>query len=153
LLPLLTASISGLQTASASLEVEEREASQSGQTDVGSQGVMVGHLFHLSVLILALIKNARTWKGEFGRVAYHVYIRGEVPFARPRAKPARPCPYRRLAITPPRHPGPCLVLSPRAIRTDAPAVTYLRTLRTARLDTHRSRRPRIHLATAVRRAN
>ncbi|KAI0274429.1 hypothetical protein BGY98DRAFT_1098972 [Russula aff. rugulosa BPL654] len=40
LLPLLTASISGLQTASASLEVEERDASQSGQTDVGSQGVM-----------------------------------------------------------------------------------------------------------------
>ncbi|KAF8494143.1 hypothetical protein F5888DRAFT_1926325 [Russula emetica] len=39
-LPALLASISGRQSASAALEVEEREVSQSGQTEVGSQGFM-----------------------------------------------------------------------------------------------------------------
>jgi hypothetical protein len=91
----------------------------------------------------------KAWIGESRPVTYHAYIWGEVPFA----EPARPCPYRRLAITPSRHPGPFLLLSPCAIRTDFPAMTNLNTLPTARLDTHRSRRPRTHLSTAVRRAS
>ncbi|KAI0280470.1 hypothetical protein BGY98DRAFT_1185426 [Russula aff. rugulosa BPL654] len=57
---------------------------------------------------------------------------GEVSFALPRAEPARPCPYTRLAITPSRHCGPCLHLSPRAIRTDVSVVTNLKTLPTVR---------------------
>jgi hypothetical protein len=142
------ASVSGHQSSSAALEVEEREVSQSGQAEEGSQGFMVRQLFHLSALNLALIKNVRTWIGQFRRVTYHAYIRGEIPFVRPHAKPARPCPYRRLAITPSRHPGPCLLLSPRAIPTDVP-VTDLEPLPPVRLDTHRSRHSRPNLTTAV----
>ncbi|KAI0260790.1 hypothetical protein BGY98DRAFT_1117213, partial [Russula aff. rugulosa BPL654] len=52
-LPTLLPSISGSQSASAVLEVEEHEASQSGQTEVGS-----------------LV-------GQFGRVTYHAYILGK----------------------------------------------------------------------------
>jgi hypothetical protein len=161
-LPALLASNSGRRSASAALEVEEREVSQSGENAVGSQGFVVRQLFHLSALNPALIKNARTWIGQFHRATaparfpgtfprsgdYHTYIRGEVPFAHPRAKPARTCPYRRLAITPSRHPGPCLLFH-RAIRTDVPVID-LKTLPTARLDTHCSRHPRTHLTTAVR---
>jgi hypothetical protein len=73
-------------------------------------------------------------------------------FSRPRAKPAQPCPYRLLVITPSRHSGLCLFLSPRAICADISAVTNLKTLLTVRLDSHRSRCPRTHLTTAVRRA-
>jgi len=40
-LPALLASIRGRQSASAALEVQEREMSQSGQTEVGSQGFVV----------------------------------------------------------------------------------------------------------------
>ena len=141
-------SVSGSRSVGDILEVEEHEASQPAQSEVGS---LVRQLFHLSALNWVLIKNARAWIGQIGRVTYHAYIRGEVPFARPRAKPARPCPYRRLAITPSRHPGLCLLLSPRAIRMGVPAVTYLRALCTGRLDTHRSRQPRTHFTTAVRR--
>ena len=107
---------------------------------------MVRLLFHLNLL---LIKNERTWISQFRRVTYYAYIRGQVPFARPRAKPARPCAYRRLAINSSRHLCPCLLLSPRAIRTDVP-VTNLDTLPTGRLDTHLLRLPRTHPATAVR---
>ena len=45
---MLLASLGGRQSASAAFEVEEREASQSGQTEVGSQDILVGQLFHLS---------------------------------------------------------------------------------------------------------
>jgi hypothetical protein len=147
--PALLASISGRLSASTALEVEKREVSQSDQTEVRIQGFMVRQSFHLSALNLALINNARTWIGQFHQVAYRTYIRGEVPFAHSRAKPARPCPYRRLAITPSGHPGLCFLLSSRAIPTDVP-VTNLKTLPTARLDTHCSRRPRTHLTIAVR---
>ena len=54
---MLLASVSGRQSASAALEVEEREVSRSGQTEVGSQGFMVRRLFYLSALKLALIKT------------------------------------------------------------------------------------------------
>ena len=96
-----------------------------------------------------MIKNEQTWIGQFRRVKYYAYFRGQVPFARPRAEPARPRAYRRLAITPSRHPCPCLLLSPHAICTEVPVIN-LKTLPTGRLDTHRSRRPRTHLTTAVR---
>ena len=121
--------------------------SQSGQTEVEIPGLVVRQLFRLSSLNLALMNNAWTWIGRFGRVTHYAYIRGEVPFRRLRSKPARP--YRRLAITPSRHPGPCLLLFSRAICTDVPA-TNLKTLLTVRLDMHRPRRPRTHLTTAVR---
>ena len=95
------------------------------------------------------MNNGRTWIGRFGRATYHTYIRWKVPFGRLRSNPARHCPHRRLAITPSRHPGPRLFLSPRAICADVPA-TNLKTLLTVRLDMHRPRRPRTHLTTAVR---
>jgi hypothetical protein len=59
-LPALLVSISGRQSASAALEAEEREGSQSGQAEVESQGFVVRQSFHLSALNLVLIKNART---------------------------------------------------------------------------------------------
>ena len=59
-LPALLVSISGRQSASAALEVEEREGSQSGRAEMESQGFVVRQSFHLSALNLALIKNART---------------------------------------------------------------------------------------------
>ena len=65
-------------------------------------------------------------------------IQGDVSFALPRAEPARPCPYTRLAITPSRHPGPCLHLSPRAIRTDVSVVTNLTNLNCKTLPTVRT---------------
>jgi hypothetical protein len=52
--------MSGRQSASDVLEVEGREVSQSGQTEVGSQDFMVRQLFHLSVLNMPFIKNVRT---------------------------------------------------------------------------------------------
>jgi hypothetical protein len=55
----LLASVSGRQSASATLEVEEREVSQLDQTEVGKEGFMVCQLFQHSALNLALIKNAR----------------------------------------------------------------------------------------------
>jgi hypothetical protein len=121
-LPAVLASISVHQSACSALEVEKREATQSGQAEVGSQGFMVRQLYHLSSLNFGLIKNARTWIDQFHRDNYHTYIRGEVLFARPRAKPARRWPYRRLAITPSRYPGPRLLL-PRAIRMHVLRVT------------------------------
>jgi hypothetical protein len=56
----LLASVGGRQSASATLEVEEREVSQSGQTEVGKEAFMVRQLFQISALNMALIKNART---------------------------------------------------------------------------------------------
>jgi hypothetical protein len=53
----LLASAGDRQSASAAPEIEEREASQSGQTEVAIQGFMVRQLFYLSALNLALIKN------------------------------------------------------------------------------------------------
>ena len=55
----LLASVSGRQSASATLEVDEREVSQSGQTEVGKEAFRVRQLFQISALNLALIKNAR----------------------------------------------------------------------------------------------
>ena len=52
--------MSGHQSAHAALEVEEREVSQSGQTEVGSQSFTVRQVSHFSALNLALIKNPRT---------------------------------------------------------------------------------------------
>ena len=52
---MLFASIIGPQSVSAGLEVKEREESQSGQSEVASQGFVVRQLFHLSALNLALI--------------------------------------------------------------------------------------------------
>ena len=52
----LLASVSGRQSANGALEVKEREASQSGQTEVESQDVLVRQLFHLSGSNLELIK-------------------------------------------------------------------------------------------------
>jgi hypothetical protein len=74
---------------------------------VGSQGFVVRQLPYPSALNWTL-KNTRTRIGQFRRVTYHAYIRGEVLFACPHFKQARRCHDRRLAITPPRHPGPCL---------------------------------------------
>ena len=45
----LLSSVGGRQSASAAFEVEEREVSQSGQTEVGSQGSVVRHLSHLCI--------------------------------------------------------------------------------------------------------
>jgi hypothetical protein len=56
----LLASVGGRQSASATLEVEEREVSQSGQTEVGKEAFMVRQLFQISALNMALIKNALT---------------------------------------------------------------------------------------------
>ena len=143
---MLLASIScGLPT-SASLEVEERGASQSGQTEVGSQGIVVRQLFHPSALNWEL-KNTWTRVGQFRRVSYHAYIRGKVLFASPDVKQARRCHHRKLAITSSRHTGSCLVFT-CAICTDVP-VTDLNTLPSVRLDTHCSRRPHMLLPTAV----
>ena len=77
---MLLASISGRQSASAALEIEEREVSQSGQIEVGSQGIVVRQSSYPSALNWAL-KNTRTRIGQFRRVTYHAYIRGEVLFA------------------------------------------------------------------------
>ena len=46
--------IGGRQYASAALEAEEREGSQSGQAEVESQGFAVRQSFHLSALNLGL---------------------------------------------------------------------------------------------------
>ena len=54
----LPASVSARQSASAALEVEEHEVSQSDQTEVGKV-FMVCQLFQISALNLALIKNSR----------------------------------------------------------------------------------------------
>ena len=114
----MLSSISGRESASAALKVEELEVSQSGQTRVESQGFVVRQLFHLPELNLRLIKNARTWIGQRCRVTYHAYICGEVPFARPEVKRSRHCHHRRLAITPSRCPGPYLLFYPCAVRVD-----------------------------------
>ena len=45
----LLASVSGRQSSSAALEIEDRRVSQSGQTQVGSQGFVVRQLFYLSL--------------------------------------------------------------------------------------------------------
>jgi hypothetical protein len=55
----LLASVSGHQSASAALEVEEREVSQSDQAEVGKEAFMVRRLFQISALNLASIKNAQ----------------------------------------------------------------------------------------------
>ena len=89
------------------------DAVWSGQAEGGKSRILWRVNYSISsALNLALIKNARTWIGQFYRDTFHAYIRGEVPFARPRAKPAQPWPYRRLAVTPSpsRYPGPCLLM-------------------------------------------
>jgi hypothetical protein len=108
----LLASVSSRQSAGAELEVEECEASQSGQAEV-SQGDLVRRLFYLSGPNLELMESARTRIGESHPITYHAYIWGEVPFTYPRAEPVRPYPCRRLAITPSRHSGSCLLLYTR----------------------------------------
>ena len=50
------ASVGGRQSASFAHEVEGREASQSGQTEMGSQDDLVRYLFHLSGSNLEFIK-------------------------------------------------------------------------------------------------
>jgi hypothetical protein len=59
-LPTLLPPISGRQSVSDALEVEGREVSQSGQTEVRSQDFVVRQLFHFSVLNMPFIKNVRT---------------------------------------------------------------------------------------------
>ena len=95
---MLLASASGRQSASAELEVEEREVSRSGQTDVESQGFLVRQLSHFSAIKLVLIKT-RPLIGRSRRLTYYAHIRGEVPFARQHVKQARSCHNRRLAVT------------------------------------------------------
>ena len=56
---MLPASVSGRQSAGATLEVEDREVSQSGQTEVGKDGFIVRQLFQITAVNLALTKNAR----------------------------------------------------------------------------------------------
>ena len=136
------------QSASTALEVEEREVSQSGQSEVGSQGFVVRQLPHSSALNWAL-KNTRIRKGQFCWVTYHAYVRWKVMFAYPRVQQARCCHHRRLAIFPSRHPGPCLFFSPRDIRTGVP-MANVKTLRTVRLNTHRSGHPCTDLTAAAR---
>lgn len=101
----------------------------------------------LSALNLSLLNKRTDPNGQFRLVTYQAYIWEEVPFDHRRAKPARGRLYRRLASSPPQHPGSCLLS--RTIRTDV-LVTNLDTLLTARLDTHRSRRPRTHLSVRAR---
>ena len=151
----LLASISGHQSPHSVLEVEG-EASQSGQTEVGSQSFTVRQLPHPSAKNWASLKNTRIRIGQFRRVTYHAYIQGKVLFACPHAKQARRC-HRGLAIAPYRHPGPFL-LSPRANCTDVqPQDSAHRTTRYAPFKTpsHTSHNhspcklPRLVLATQI----
>jgi hypothetical protein len=66
--------------------------SQSGQTEVGSQGFVVCQLFHLSALKFSLIKNADMNRPISSSHLSRVYSGGSYdrPIARLRAKPARP---------------------------------------------------------------
>ena len=58
-----------------------------------------------------LLMSARTRIGKFSRVSYLARIRRKVPFDLTRAKPARQCNHRSLAITQTLYPGPFLLLT------------------------------------------
>ena len=88
----LLASISSCKSASSALEVDEREASQPGQTEVANQDDLVRQLFHLSALKLELLNVHVHGKANLARSPITHIFGGRFGFRSPVRGPNRPDP-------------------------------------------------------------